>query len=307
VQALNFNLQNLNAGLELQVEARTAELQKVNQQQALLFQVVAKIRQSLDLETIFKITTTEVRQILGADRVGIYQFDLNSQYNDGVMIAEDVLPQFTSALTVQVHDHCFGDRYAHLYLQGRIHAVSDIHQAELEDCFRAVLEQFEIQATLVAPIMRGQDLWGLFCVHQCATTRNWQDSEVQFIRQVSSQVSIALEQANLLTCTQNQAREIAAVLAELKNTQVKLIHQEKMSSLGRLVAGIAHEINNPVNFVHGNLIHVNDYMEEMIAVMRDYQSELQSPSASLQAKLDEFDWDFVSVDLPNLFHLSKIC
>ncbi len=306
IQALNLNLQNLNENLELQVEARTHELKCANLKQDLLFQVVAKIRQSLDLETIFKITTTEVRQILGADRVGIYQFDLASEFNDGEIIAEDVLPPFTSALSVKVHDHCFGDRYANLYRQGRVYDMPNIHQADLTDCYRAVLAQFEIQATLVAPILRGQELWGLFCVHQCDRPRDWKPTEIQFVRQVSSQVSIALEQANLLQRTQQQATAMAQVVSELQNTQMQLVHQEKMSSLGRLVAGIAHEINNPVNFIHGNISYVNQYVEEMMYMLKCYQAEIPQPRLDLQTKLDDIDWDYLCEDLPKIMSSMRV-
>jgi light-regulated signal transduction histidine kinase (bacteriophytochrome) len=306
VQALNLNLKHLNANLELQVEARTADLQQANLQQDLLFQVVAKIRQSLDLERIFKITTREVRQILGADRVGIYQFDLASQFNDGEIIAEDVLPNFTSALSVKVHDHCFGDRYANLYSQGRVHAMPDIDQAGLSDCYRAVLEQFEIKASLVAPILRGEKLWGLFCIHQCDRPRDWQPTEMQFVSQVASQVSIALEQANLLSRTQSQATAMAQVVEELQNTQMQLVQQEKMSSLGQLVAGIAHEINNPVNFIHGNLSYINQYIDEMMSMVECYQAEIPNPSLSLQTKLADIEWDYLCEDLPKIMSSMRV-
>jgi GAF domain-containing protein len=205
---LHQKIDALNTNLEIQVQERTAQLQQVTQQQRVLFEVVAKMRESLDLNKIFSTMCQEVRRALNADRVGVYRFDPASEFNDGEFVAEDVLPDFLSAMAVKVHDGCFGEKYANLYSQGRIHSMSDIRQAGLQDCFRQVLEQFQVKATLVAPVMKGNDLWGLLCVHQCSAARNWEASEINFATQISAQLSIALEQADLLAQTQQQAVDL---------------------------------------------------------------------------------------------------
>ncbi|MEG4275875.1 GAF domain-containing protein [Microcoleus sp. MON1_C1] len=205
---LDQQIEELNTNLENQVQKRTAQLQQLTQQQRVLFEVVAKMRQSLDLNKIFSTMSQEVRRALNADRVAVYRFDPASEFNDGEFVAEDVLPDFVSAMAVKVHDRCFGENYANLYSQGRVHAMSDIRQAGLQDCYEQVLQQFQVKATLVAPIMKGKDLWGLLCVHQCSAPRNWESSEIKFATQISAQLSIALEQADLLAQTQQQAVEL---------------------------------------------------------------------------------------------------
>ena len=205
---LDQQIEALNTNLENQVQERTAQLQQLTQQQRVLFEVVAKMRQSLDLNKIFSTMSQEVRRALNADRVAVYRFDPASEFNEGEFVAEDVLPDFLSAMAVKVHDRCFGETYANLYSQGRVHAISDIRQAALPDCFRQVLEQFQVKASLVAPVMKGNDLWGLLCVHQCSAPRNWESSEIQFATQISAQLSIALEQADLLAQTQQQAVDL---------------------------------------------------------------------------------------------------
>ena len=205
---LDQQIEALNANLENQVQERTAQLQQLTQQQRVLFEVVAKMRKSLDLNQIFSTMSQEVRRALNADRVGVYRFDPASEFNYGEFVAEDVLPDFTSAMAVRVNDGCFGENYANLYSQGRVHTLSDIRQAGLQDCFLQILEQFEIKATLVAPVMKGNELWGLLCVHQCSAPRNWESSEIQFATQISVQLSIALEQADLLAQTQQQAVDL---------------------------------------------------------------------------------------------------
>ncbi|MEG3844325.1 GAF domain-containing protein, partial [Microcoleus sp. herbarium14] len=205
---LQQQIEALNANLENQVQERTAQLEQLTQQQRVLFEVVAKMRESLDLNKIFSTMSQEVRRALNADRVAVYRFDPASEFNDGEFVAEDVLPDFVSAMAAKVHDGCFGENYANLYSQGRVHALSDIRKAGLQDCFLEILEQFQIKATLVAPVMKGNDLWGLLCVHQCSASRNWESSEIKFATQISAQLSIAIEQADLLAQTQQQAVEL---------------------------------------------------------------------------------------------------
>jgi GAF domain-containing protein len=205
---LNQQIEALNANLENQVQERTDQLHQLTKQQRVLFEVVVKMRESLDLNRIFSTMSQEVRRALNADRVGVYRFDPASDFKDGEFVAEDVLPDFLSAMAVKVHDHCFGEKYAQLYSRGRVHALPDIRQVGLPDCFRQILEQFQVKATLVAPVMKGNDLWGLLCVHQCSAPRNWESSEIQFATQVSAQLSIAIEQADLLAQTQQQAVDL---------------------------------------------------------------------------------------------------
>jgi two-component system NtrC family sensor kinase len=94
--------------------------------------------------------------------------------------------------------------------------------------------------------------------------------------------------------------ELQQILAELRQTQTQLIQTEKMSSLGQLVAGIAHEINNPVNFIHGNLTHTQTYVRDLMELIETYQQSYPQPALSIQDKLEEVDFDFLKQDFPKL-------
>lgn len=299
VQALNCNLEN-------QVIQRTYLLQKATEQQRLLFEFVAKMRDSLDIETIFNTTTKELRRVFGADRVGIYQFEPDSEYNYGEFVTEDIAPGIPSALAIKVHDHCFGEYYATKYKQGRVNCIPDIYKAEIKECFLNVLNQFQIQATLVAPVMKGDELWGLLCVHQCIAPREWQNSEIQFVTQVATQLSVALEQAELLTQTRQQTEQITQALQTLQQTQTQLIQTEKMSSLGQLVAGIAHEINNPVNFIYGNINHISQYSEDLLGMLDLYQQHYLELRPEIIERAEEIDLDFIVEDLPKMLSSIKV-
>lgn len=236
---MHQQVQQLNSSLAKQVKERTAKLRQASQQQKSLLQVVTKMRESLDLETIFSTMSREVRTALQADRVGIYRFDPNSEFNEGEFVAEDVISDFAVALEAKVKDHCFGENYAHLYSQGRINALSDIHAAGLKDCYVAVLEQFQIQASLTAPIIKDNQLWGLLCIHQCSQPRHWQESEIQFARQIAAQVSIAIEQSDLLAQTQKLAQQeqtLLEVVSKIRaSLDIKHIFQTTTAEVRRLL------------------------------------------------------------------------
>ena len=95
-------------------------------------------------------------------------------------------------------------------------------------------------------------------------------------------------------------------LRELKKTQGQLIQNEKMSSLGQLVAGIAHEINNPVNFIHGNLSHADEYIQDLLGLVEIYQEEYPEPTTKVQEEIESIDLDFLNEDLPKLLTSMKV-
>lgn len=298
-------VQSLNANLEQQVQERTATLQQAFDQQKALASVVAKVRASLDLNFTFQATVQEVRQLLGADRVGIFYFDPESGWNLGEFIAEDVRPEFASVLGVKVYDHCFGEKYAGEYYRGRIQAVTDIHAAGLTDCHVEVLAKLQIRANLIAPLLEKDQLRGLLCIHQ-GQPREWTNSEIDFVTQIASQLGVGIQQAKLLTQTQRQAEQLSQALQVVQKTQSQLVQTEKMSSLGQLVAGIAHEINNPVNFIYGNLDHAKTYAEELVRVIKAYQEHYSQPVVPIQSILEEVDVDFVATDFPKILASMKM-
>ncbi len=294
------------AELLTQMQQQAANLRQVAQQQQILFEVVAKMRGSLDLETIFAATVSEVRRSLKADRVAIYRFDPTSEYEDGEIISEDVVPEFISAKQLSVKDNCFKKKYAALYQQGSVHAIADIHNANLNPCYVQMLDRLQIQANLVVPLAKADKLWGLLCIHQCSHTRQWQLSEIQFVSQVAAQLGVALEQADLLNQTKQQAEQLAQTLKNLKQMQTQLIQSEKMSSLGQLVAGVAHEINNPVNFIHGNIAHISEYIEDLLEMLTLYQQFCPNPSPEILERAQEIDLDFIIEDLPKILSSMQI-
>ncbi|MBE9000679.1 MULTISPECIES: ATP-binding protein [unclassified Nostoc] len=119
---------------------------------------------------------------------------------------------------------------------------------------------------------------------------------------------ITQDEVGALTNSLNQLiRQVKHLLEEQQaESQVRLIQSEKMSSLGRMLAGVAHEINNPVNFISGNLVHAKTYTDDLLALLQVYKAEVPQPSTAVQTLAEEIDLEFLEVDLPKLFNSMKV-
>lgn len=273
-------LQELNQSLEGIVAERTAALRasetQIRQQanrEALLREITQRIRQSLDLPTIFDTACQEILRWSQADRVCIFQFDRDSRFNDGKFIAEAVLPGFPSVLATPVHLHCFGDQFVTLYQQGQVHVIQDIYDSSLQNTHRDILAQLQIRSNLVVPLFQTRALWGLLCIHQCLAPRQWQPFEIQVAQEITNQLEIAVQQASLFDQLQQQLierQETQQLLTE-RNQQLAISNQE-LAHATRLkdefLANMSHELRTPLNAILGMTEGLQD---RVFGVVNDQQ------------------------------------
>jgi signal transduction histidine kinase len=97
-----------------------------------------------------------------------------------------------------------------------------------------------------------------------------------------------------------RTKELSQALQDLQQAQVKLIQTEKLATLGQMVAGVAHEINNPVNFIHGNLDHATTYIQDLLELLKLYQTQFPNQTPEIIEKSQEIELDFIKTDLPKI-------
>ncbi len=220
----------LQLGTAMQQADYLKQLNQTTQREQLLSKITERLRQTADLPSALRAAARDIRQQLQADRVGLYQFDLETNYRVGEFVVEDVGEGVRSAMEMKIQDHCFAEDQADNYREGRYWVVNDVHALDLPECLMQLLSELQVRASLVVPLLKGDILWGLFAIHQCKSSREWQESEVQFAHRIGAQLNLALQQADYLSQVEEQTAKLIET-ADREKASKELIQQQVLQLL----------------------------------------------------------------------------
>ena len=153
---------------------------------------------------------------------------------------------------------------------------------------------------LCFPILHQGKLLGLLYLENRSISGAFTKDRVELLNLLCSQAAISLQNAQLYHQAQNYAKQLEFSLDELKQMQLQLVHSEKMSALGSLVAGIAHEINNPISFIGGNIKLANEFVRDLFGLINLYQNHYPNPAKVITKEIETIDLEYLYEDLPKL-------
>ncbi|MDJ0681407.1 MAG: GAF domain-containing protein [Xenococcaceae cyanobacterium MO_167.B52] len=190
---------------------------------------IQQIRQSLNSQDILNNSVEVVRKTVNCDRVVVYRINSN---NSGMIIAESVVNGWVKAQGKVIDPIRFESHHEEQYLKGRVQAFNNIHQSNLTPRYIEELEKLQVKANLVAPILNEGKLFGLLLAHQCDNTRQWQETEIRWLAQISAQIGFALENAKVIKQLEKSTEE-SKELFQRKYQQIENLKQEIVDVLGK--------------------------------------------------------------------------
>jgi two-component system, NtrC family, sensor kinase len=267
------------------------------QREAMLNRIAGRIRTSLELDQIVQSTVEEIVSLLHLEQAAFGWYEPQEQMlqimwecckSENPKPVKNFAPYRVNNLSLRVEG---GEP---------IILASDTWPEEKNQPL-----QLKANSYLAVPVLTPSQSHGyLICSH--ASHWFWSKGEIQLLKAVADKLAIAITQSHLYSQTQDQVKLLNSTLTELKKTQTHLVQSEKMSSLGQMVAGIAHEINNPVNFIFANLPYTTKYTKDLLALVSLYKQAFPEIPPEIEDFAAEIELDFIEEDLPQMLNSMKM-
>lgn len=295
--------------------------------QTILAQTVNAMLEALSVDRcIVNLVDADLQAVLGIDRCPVLYTERDMQswakHRQLVSVADADGEEESAYQLQQLFEACRAPFSASI---GKFDPHGPITQWVIQHCQQIAIAEVDrdpriseskqqyqlaqIRSSLAVPVKVEGKLKAILYLDQCSHTRQWSDPDRRLAQTAADQLAISIQQAYLYAKTQQQAAEnadrakqLAETLQTLKKTQSQLIQSEKLSSLGQLVAGLAHEINNPISFIYGNLPYIKTYVTDLIHLLEAYQLHYPNPVGELQGLAEAVELDFLLRDLPRLLN-----
>ena len=296
-------LQDISARKQHEAERERAEAQSyaLLRRSQLLNRISSEIRASLELDTILHNLVHAVVAELAVDSCTFGWYTHSEDTEQGLAQLEVIwekksrdgascLGTYSADLCPLALEHIASDQP---FRVDRITAAPDVALADH-------LQQIGLLTYFCLPIHTAGGKIGSLQMGRFDADQPWTEEEIELFYSIANQVAIAIYQAQLYEESQAKTQALERSYRELQDAQIHMVQAEKMSSLGQLVAGIAHEINNPVGFIYGNLAVATNYVDSLTALVQCYQQAYPEPTQSVAQLLHQADVDYILTDFPKL-------
>ncbi len=274
---LGGNINVMASQLETLVKIQSLSADRSNT----MARIVGNLRRSLSAEDIFQNGVEEVRGFLKCDRVVIYRF--NPDFKSGYVTSESLGDHWTSAKGQLIEDP-LGPDDIERYKNGRVWTLNDIAKRELTDCHCQILKKLQVQANIVAPIRRNDELIGLICAHQCSGPRAWDEEEIDLFRQLSVQIGYALDQSYLFEQTET-AKNSAQKLSEEQRSQKEALQMQLLDLLSDVESASDGNLTVRADVSAGEIGIVADFFNAIIENLRTVVTQVKSSAAQVNTSI----------------------